>query len=404
MRAIATAAPGPGARALRGLERGDDRRLVAAQPIERVGDGVGAALAEQHRLEAEAAHEVAEVAAVGADDEPAVVQQRIERARLRRLAIRQDEDDVAGEQRQQLGRIEVAVVDDDAERDELVAQRPERRVPGAVDFEAQAHRLDPLRARQLGEQLDPLVRLDGAPVDERLGRARGDVGHRRETGLDRRGAVADHLRTGTKALAVAGEEVVAAEAADEDELSCQRGEPRRRCMAPPREAVRHRVVDGEKELSPQRPEERDFERPEGAELEIDDVVVAAPAPEIDQQRQVRKGAAPARRDGARDRAIANRDAGKRAQGRQELAVVARARGEDVDPDPSGRERGHQLVVVRQDERPAVDERHLHCSRARAPFNARTSSAGRAGTRARLRAGRGHAPDCRRRCDTARRPW
>jgi hypothetical protein len=48
----------------------------------------------------------------------------------------------------------------------------------------------------------------------------------------------DDLRAGAETLAVAGDEVVVAEAADEDELLRHGGEPRRRRMAA-REAVRY---------------------------------------------------------------------------------------------------------------------------------------------------------------------
>ena len=173
------------------------------------------------------------------------------------------------------------------------------------------------------------------------------------------------------------------------------------------EAVRHGVVHREHQAPAQRPEERQLERPAGAELQVDGVEAAAAPPQAQPQRQVAERALPARRDRARERPIVHRHAGQAAHRLEQLAVVAGARAVELDLDALRGEGLGELVVVGQDERAAVDERHPHdrppgSAADHAPLNGRTSSGARACRPARPRADPGRRPDCRRRSASAAR--
>jgi hypothetical protein len=75
----------------------------------------------------------------------------------------------------------------------------------------------------------------------------------------------------------------------------------------------------------------------------------------EQQREVRQRAAPARGDRARHAAVDDLHARQPAHRLEELAVVAGARAVEHDRLAARRQRSHELEVVRQHERAAVDD-------------------------------------------------
>jgi hypothetical protein len=95
--------PGPGGGVLGALQGGGYSLLGRGEGAPARRPRHRAAPLEQQRLEAEAAQEVAEVADVAAEEDAAVMQQREQRPRLGRLAIGQEEDDVARSSRSRRG-------------------------------------------------------------------------------------------------------------------------------------------------------------------------------------------------------------------------------------------------------------------------------------------------------------